>query len=88
VSDISTAERRRRPLTPDALERLRAAIDPTSRGASARPVVGGVDTATYALRLERDNGAREVVLRIYRDWRETHRPPSGASTTSSPPSLR
>jgi aminoglycoside phosphotransferase (APT) family kinase protein len=68
VSDVSTAERRRRSLTPDAVERLRIAIDRSARTATARPLVGGVDTATYALRLEREGGARDVVVRVYRDW--------------------
>jgi aminoglycoside phosphotransferase (APT) family kinase protein len=68
VSEASTVERRRRPLSPDELERLRQAIEPSARGVSAWPLVGGVDTATYALRLERNEDARVVVVRVYRDW--------------------
>jgi aminoglycoside phosphotransferase (APT) family kinase protein len=68
VSVASRAEVRRRPLPGAALERLRRAIDPRAVRASARPLVGGIDTATYALRLGGDDEAREVVVRVYRDW--------------------
>jgi len=65
---ISTAERRRRPLTREQLYRLRDALEPGATEASARPLLGGVDTATYALRLGRPGTHREVVVRIYQDW--------------------
>lgn len=68
MSIVSNAASRRRPLTRDALERLRDAIDASAARVSARPLPGGIDTATYALRLEGDQGAREVVVRVYRDW--------------------
>lgn len=68
MSLASRAERRRRPLSDEQIDRLRAAVDPRATGASARPLVGGIDTATYALRLERDGQAREVVVRVYRGW--------------------
>jgi aminoglycoside phosphotransferase (APT) family kinase protein len=64
----STAERRRRPLTPEQLARLRDALDPRATEVSARPLVGGIDTATYALRLAHGGGEREVVVRVYQDW--------------------
>jgi aminoglycoside phosphotransferase (APT) family kinase protein len=64
----STAERRRRPLSPEQLARLRDALDPDATEVSARPLLGGVDTATYALRLARAGGRREVVVRVYQDW--------------------
>jgi aminoglycoside phosphotransferase (APT) family kinase protein len=67
-TDTSTAERRRRPLSTEQLGRLRAAIEPNATRVSARPLLGGVDTATYALRLERDGEARDVVVRVYRNW--------------------
>jgi aminoglycoside phosphotransferase (APT) family kinase protein len=63
----TTAERRR-PLTASQLERLGRAIDPRATVAGARPLLGGVDTATYALRLARDDDMREVVVRVYRGW--------------------
>jgi aminoglycoside phosphotransferase (APT) family kinase protein len=68
VSIAPTAARRRRPFSSDELERLRRAIDPGASGVSGRPLVGGVDTATYALRLVHGEEARDVVVRIYRDW--------------------
>lgn len=64
----STAERRRRPLSPEQLARLRDVLDPEATDVSARPLLGGIDTATYALRLARVNGHREVVVRVYQDW--------------------
>lgn len=63
-----SAERRRRPLSAEQLERLREAIEPGATDVSARPLLGGVDTATYALRLERGGESRDVVVRVYRDW--------------------
>lgn len=68
TAETSTAERRRRPLSSEQLDRLRVAIDPRATAASARPLLGGVDTATYALRLERDGEPRDVVVRVYRNW--------------------
>jgi aminoglycoside phosphotransferase (APT) family kinase protein len=67
-AEISTAERRRRPLSREQLDRLREAIEPSATGVSARPLLGGVDTATYALRLGRDGIEREVVVRVYQEW--------------------
>ena len=64
----STAERRRRPLTRGQLDRLRDALEQGATEVSARPLLGGVDTATYALRLGRDGGEREVVVRVYQEW--------------------
>jgi aminoglycoside phosphotransferase (APT) family kinase protein len=68
MSVVSTAERRRRPLSREQLARLRDALDPEATEVSARPLLGGVDTATYALRLAREGRDREVVVRIYQDW--------------------
>ncbi len=65
---MSKAERRRRPLSSEQLARLRDALDPDATDVSARSLLGGVDTATYALRLARDGRVREVVVRVYRDW--------------------
>ncbi|HEY6202050.1 MAG TPA: phosphotransferase [Candidatus Limnocylindria bacterium] len=67
-AEVSTAERRHRPLSAEQLERLREAIEPGATDVSARPLLGGVDTATYALRLERGGEARDVVVRVYRNW--------------------
>ena len=67
-AEVSTAERRRRPLSTEQLDRLREAIEPGATDVSARPLLGGVDTATYALRLERGREARDVVVRVYRNW--------------------
>jgi len=44
---LSTAERRRRPLTREELERLRERIDPSADSVAAHPLLGGLDTATY-----------------------------------------
>lgn len=63
-----TSDRRRRPLTAEQLGRLRDALDPEATDVSARPLLGGVDTATYALRLAREGRHREVVVRVYQDW--------------------
>jgi hypothetical protein len=64
----SRAERRRLPLTGEQLDRLREALDPEATAVRARPLAGGIDTATYALQLEREEATREVVVRVYRDW--------------------
>ena len=68
MSIVSNAESRRRPFARGALDRLRVAIDAGATQVSARPLAGGIDTATYALRLEGDKGTREVVVRVYRNW--------------------
>ena len=68
MSVVSTAERRRRPLSSEQLARLRDALDGEATEVSARPLLGGVDTATYALRLVRDGREREVVVRVYQEW--------------------
>ncbi len=64
----AAAERRRRPLTREQLARLRDVLEPGATEVSARPLLGGIDTATYALRLGSKDRAREVVVRVYRDW--------------------
>jgi aminoglycoside phosphotransferase (APT) family kinase protein len=64
----SRAQRRRLPLTGEQLDRLREALDPEATEVRARPLAGGIDTATYALQLEREGATREVVVRVYRDW--------------------
>ena len=68
MSAALTAERRRQPLAGKHVARLRDALDPLATRVTARPLAGGIDTATYALRLERGGGARELVVRVYRDW--------------------
>ncbi len=68
MSAALTAERRRQPLSSEHLARLRDALDPLATGVTARPLMGGIDTATYALRLERRGATRELVVRVYRDW--------------------
>jgi len=61
---LSVAERRRA-FTPTELERVRAALDPDATVVDVRPLMGGVDTATYAIRL----GQRDAILRVYRGWK-------------------
>lgn len=63
----ATAAERRRPLTPDELERLRAVLFPRSERLVAVPLLGGIATATYGLTAY-DGGsvAGEAVLRCYR----------------------
>ena len=61
---LSVAERRRA-FTPAEQERLRAALDPESTTVDIRPLMGGVDTATYAVRF----GHRDLILRVYRGWK-------------------
>ena len=61
---LSVAERRRA-FSPAERERLRVALDPNAAAVEVRPLMGGVDTATYAVRL----GHRDVVLRVYRGWK-------------------
>ena len=68
MSVALTAERRRQPLSSEHLARIRDAVDPRATGVTARALMGGIDVATYALRLERDDNARELVVRVYRDW--------------------
>jgi aminoglycoside phosphotransferase (APT) family kinase protein len=75
------AQRRRLPLTRDQLDRLRGALDPRATDARARPLVGGIDTATYALRLDREEGSHEVVVRVYRDWDGEGDPGAAAQRT-------
>jgi aminoglycoside phosphotransferase (APT) family kinase protein len=67
IDPFATA-RRRRTLTAEELRRLREVLAPDATELSAVSLFGGVDTATYALRLEREDGPRELVLRVYRDW--------------------
>jgi aminoglycoside phosphotransferase (APT) family kinase protein len=66
---LSVAERSRA-FSSAELERIRIAIDPGSTVAEVRPLSGGVDTATYALRLTAQGSAhRDVVVRVYRRWK-------------------
>lgn len=66
--DRDATARRRRPLTSEELERLRARIDPSATGIGARPLVGGLDTATYRVTLGRGAATSDVVVRIYREY--------------------
>ena len=59
MSAALTAERRRRPLPGEHLARLRDALDPLATRVTARPLAGGIDTATYALRLERGLSSKQ-----------------------------
>lgn len=65
--DPATTARRRRELTREELARLRDALAPDATDVSAAPLLGGVDTATYALRLAGRGGVREYVVRVFRD---------------------
>ena len=66
--DREANARRRRALTADELERLRARIDPSATRIRARPLVGGLDTATYQVTLGRGPATSDVVVRIYREY--------------------
>ncbi|HUG05861.1 MAG TPA: aminoglycoside phosphotransferase family protein [Candidatus Limnocylindria bacterium] len=66
--DREATARRRRALTADELERLRARIDPSATRIGARPLVGGLDTATYRVTLGRGPATSDVVVRIYREY--------------------
>jgi aminoglycoside phosphotransferase (APT) family kinase protein len=66
--DRGATARRRRALTDDELERLRARIDPSATRIGARPLVGGLDTATYRVTLGRGPATSDVVVRIYREY--------------------
>ena len=66
--DREATARRRRPLTPEELGGLRARIDGDADGVDARPLVGGLDTATYRLTLRRGRATRDVIARIYREY--------------------
>jgi aminoglycoside phosphotransferase (APT) family kinase protein len=66
--DREATARRRRALTDDELERLRARIDPSATRIGARPLVGGLDTATYRVTLGRGPATSDVVVRIYREY--------------------
>jgi aminoglycoside phosphotransferase (APT) family kinase protein len=66
--DREAIARRRRALTADELERLRARIDPRATRIGARPLVGGLDTATYRVTLGRGPVTSDVVVRIYRAY--------------------
>ena len=65
--DRDATARRRRALTSEELERLRQRIDPAAESVDARPLVGGLDTATYRLSLGHGSATRDVVVRIYRE---------------------
>lgn len=66
--DREATARRRRPLTSEVLERLRQRIDPSAARIGARPLVGGLDTATYRVTLGRGAITSDVVVRIYREY--------------------
>lgn len=66
--DREATARRRRPLTSEELGRLRERIDPEAVSVSARALVGGLDTATYVVRLEHQGASQDVVVRIYREY--------------------
>lgn len=66
--DRDATARRRRALTREELQRLRDRLDPEAVSVTARALVGGLDTATYAVRLGRGGASREVVVRIYREY--------------------
>lgn len=68
MTAVSSAERRRRPLTSVELGRLRDRIDADADSVDARPLVGGLDTATYQLSFGRDGVTNDVVVRIYREY--------------------
>ena len=68
VIDRGATARRRRPLTGEELERLRERIDPSAARIGARPLVGGLDTATYRVTLGRGAITSDVVVRIYREY--------------------
>lgn len=65
--DPAATARRRRALTAAELGRLRDALAPDATAVSAEPLLGGVDTATYALQLGGARGASEYVVRVFRD---------------------
>ena len=66
--DREATARRRRPLTPAELDRLRERIDADADSVDAYPLLGGLDTATYRMTLGRDGRTTDVVVRIYRDF--------------------
>ena len=66
--DREATARRRRPLSDDELDRLRRRLDPQAESATADPLIGGLDTATYRLRLRKHDASRELVVRIYREY--------------------
>jgi len=86
--DHEATARRRRALTADELERLRARIDPSADSVAAHPLVGGLDTATYRLSLRHGSASNDVVVRIYRDsehdpLEEVHREFAAITAVSS-----
>jgi aminoglycoside phosphotransferase (APT) family kinase protein len=66
--DREATARRRRPLSDDELERLRRRLDPQADGATADPLIGGLDTATYRLRLRNGGASQDFTVRIYREY--------------------
>jgi aminoglycoside phosphotransferase (APT) family kinase protein len=66
--DREATARRRRSLTGEELERLRERIDPSAARIGARPLVGGLDTATYRVTLGRGAATSDVVVRIFREY--------------------
>lgn len=65
--DRAATARRRRALSGEELERLRERIDPDAESVEARPLVGGLDTATYRMTLGHGSATNDVVVRIYRE---------------------
>ncbi|HKY52476.1 MAG TPA: aminoglycoside phosphotransferase family protein [Candidatus Limnocylindria bacterium] len=65
--DREATARRRRPLSDDELDRLRRRIRPDAAQVTAEPLVGGLDTATYRLRLQ-GRADEDFVVRIYREY--------------------
>jgi aminoglycoside phosphotransferase (APT) family kinase protein len=66
--DHAAIARRRRPLTNEELERLRQRLDPRAERATAEPLVGGLDTASYRLTLSASGASQDFVVRIYREY--------------------
>ena len=69
VIDREANARRRRPLTSAELGLLRDRIGPDADSVEALALVGGLDTATYRLTLRSGNTSRDVVVRIYREYK-------------------
>jgi aminoglycoside phosphotransferase (APT) family kinase protein len=65
--DREATARRRRALSGEELQRLRERIDPDADRVGARPLLGGLDTATYRMSLGRGGATNDVVVRIYRE---------------------
>ena len=66
--DREATARRRRSLSGEELERLRRRIDGGADAVEARPLLGGLDTATYLVSLGRGAARHDVVVRIFREY--------------------